>query len=196
MTALPARRRPAAALAPIGSAGHRPAPWPRVPPALRPRTRQHRQTHPGRQETSSQAARRFPCSNLDAIDNGARVGWSPFRRPHTNQLEVAVDAASKWRVPYTNRFSTNSGQGVMSQMFASWIEGYSIVALLLSLTAMVVIPARNRRTMREMERRSLLMVRRSLAFNAMLKIVAPACEPVPAPDGRRRPACFGTHSDL
>jgi hypothetical protein len=40
-----------------------------------------------------QDGRRFPCSDLDAIDNGDRVGWSPCRTPHTIQLTVAIEVA-------------------------------------------------------------------------------------------------------
>src|SRR5208282_1577073 len=37
--------------------------------------------------------RRFPCSGLDAIDNGDRIAWSPFRAPHAIQLKIAIDVA-------------------------------------------------------------------------------------------------------
>ena len=42
---------------------------------------------------SWQDGRRFPCSDPDAIDDGDRVGWSPFRTLHTIQLTVATKVA-------------------------------------------------------------------------------------------------------
>jgi hypothetical protein len=44
-------------------------------------------------ETSWQAGLRFPCSRLDAIDDGNWVGWSPFRAPRTIRLLVVIEAA-------------------------------------------------------------------------------------------------------
>jgi hypothetical protein len=45
---------------PIAAAGCRPSSWPSVPPALRRRRRQHRQTHPMGQERFLQDGRRCP----------------------------------------------------------------------------------------------------------------------------------------
>ena len=48
---------------------------------------------PRARRPSPQDGRRFPCSDLDAIDNGDRVGWSPCRTPHTIELTVAIEVA-------------------------------------------------------------------------------------------------------
>ena len=48
------------------------------------------------------------CSDLDAIDNGDRVGWSPCRTPHTIQLTVAIKVAPNGSGLSTNRFSASN----------------------------------------------------------------------------------------